>query len=193
MNDDELRQALDGMRDLMISVATGGPRIGDVQQRFRRMHADVAEALRARGTNVALPDADLWAWHGRLISGGMPTYASRRAFVGDLFKPLLEAVARDEARIFEPTGWERVDRTVEKARSALARSAGEEDYQAIGLFCREALISVAATVWDPARHPVLDGVAPSATDAKRRFRDGSCGASGPPSHYARHDHSSLAS
>jgi hypothetical protein len=99
----------------------------------------------------------------------MPTYASRLAFVGDLFRPLLDAVARDEARIFEPTGWERVDRTVEKARSALARSVGEEDFQAIGLLCREALISVAATVWDPARHPVLDGVAPSATDAKRRL------------------------
>jgi hypothetical protein len=69
MNDDELRQALDAMRDLMISVATGGPRIGDVQLRFRRMHAEVAEALRARGTIPALPDADLWAWHGRWSSG----------------------------------------------------------------------------------------------------------------------------
>jgi len=35
------------------------------------------------------------------------------------------------------------------------------------LFCREALISAAPAVYDAARHPPLDGDAPSTTDAKR--------------------------
>jgi len=43
----------------------------------------------------------------------------------------------------------------------------EERYQAVGLLCREILISVAQEVYDPHRHPSPDGVVPSVTDAAR--------------------------
>jgi hypothetical protein len=43
----------------------------------------------------------------------------------------------------------------------------EEQFQAVGLLCREVLISVAQVVYDPRRHPSEDGVTPSETDAKR--------------------------
>lgn len=43
----------------------------------------------------------------------------------------------------------------------------EEDFQAVGLLGREALISLAQAVCDPDAHPPLDGVVPSETDAKR--------------------------
>jgi hypothetical protein len=43
----------------------------------------------------------------------------------------------------------------------------EEQWQAVGLLCREALISVAQEVYSPAKHPQIDDVKPSATDAKR--------------------------
>jgi hypothetical protein len=39
----------------------------------------------------------------------------------------------------------------------------------VGLNCREVLISLADVVWNPERHPSLDGIAPSPTDAKRRL------------------------
>ncbi len=42
----------------------------------------------------------------------------------------------------------------------------EEQFQAIGLLCRLVLISVAEAVNGIARHPTLDGVAASKTDAK---------------------------
>ncbi len=37
----------------------------------------------------------------------------------------------------------------------------------MGLLCREALISLAQTVFDPNRHRILDGVDVSSSDAKR--------------------------
>ncbi|MGH7266033.1 MAG: hypothetical protein ACREMB_14495 [Candidatus Rokuibacteriota bacterium] len=41
------------------------------------------------------------------------------------------------------------------------------EYQAIGLLCREVLISVAQAVYDSTRHFTLDGILPSDTDAGR--------------------------
>jgi hypothetical protein len=67
----------------------------------------------------------------------------------------------------EPTGWERVDRNVDKIVAQLAEAKDEEDFQAVGLLCREALISVAQAVYDPKAHPPLDGVSISETDANR--------------------------
>lgn len=54
-----------------------------------------------------------------------------------------------------------------KARGQLETAKAEEDYQAIGLICREVIISLAQAVYDPAIHESLDGVAPSETDANR--------------------------
>ena len=72
-------------------------------------------------------------------------------------------------REFEPTGWERVDRTVQKGRERLMAAREEEDFQGVGLLCREALITLGQVVWVAERHPPVDGVIPSDTDAKRRL------------------------
>lgn len=79
-------------------------------------------------------------------------------------------VARSTSRITvfqEPVGWQKVDRQLQEIRSRLEGAQTEEQYQAIGLLCREALISVAQEVYEPPRHPSVDGTTPSATDARR--------------------------
>ena len=43
----------------------------------------------------------------------------------------------------------------------------EEQFQTVGLLCREVLITLAQTVFDPDRHPPIDDVKISKTDAKR--------------------------
>jgi len=67
----------------------------------------------------------------------------------------------------EPTGWQKVDRQLQEVRLRLDTATSEEQYQAVGLLCREVLISVAQEVYDPDRHPHLGAVAPSETDATR--------------------------
>jgi hypothetical protein len=52
-------------------------------------------------------------------------------------------------------------------RQRLESAAAEEQFQAVGLLCREALISLAQAVYDPDVHQTLDKVKASDTDAKR--------------------------
>jgi hypothetical protein len=67
----------------------------------------------------------------------------------------------------EPTGWQRVDRQLQEVRLALEAARAEEQYQAVGLLCREVLISVAQEAYDGGRHASVDSVEPSDTDARR--------------------------
>lgn len=74
----------------------------------------------------------------------------------------------ERAVVFEePTGWQKVDRQLQEVRLRLETAENEEQFQAVGLLCREVLISVAQEVFDTARHPTIDGAAASKTDAKR--------------------------
>ena len=98
----------------------------------------------------------------------MPTYQSRRTYLSELFTPLVRRIKDNASTAPEPTRWERVDRTVDEMRARLAEANNEEQFQAVGLLGREALISLAQSVYDPQRHPAeYEGVKISATDAQR--------------------------
>jgi hypothetical protein len=115
------------------------------------------------------PHEDLWDWY-HYWNTNLPSYRDRRFYVNRLFGPTIESVTKRSAFYSvprEPTGWERVDRALSKARSQLEGASAEEDCQAIGLLCREIIISLAQAVYDPTMHESLDGVRPSETDANR--------------------------
>ena len=67
------------------------------------------------------------------------------------------------------TGWPRVDRTMDDIRARLQEASTEEQFQVVGVLCREALISLALAVYDPEKHTAFgeDSIVPSNTDAKR--------------------------
>ena len=69
MTNAELIGLLEKLRATMISVATGGPRIGEVNDEFRNTYQDASTALAERGVENALPFDDLWTWHGRWSAG----------------------------------------------------------------------------------------------------------------------------
>lgn len=69
----------------------------------------------------------------------------------------------------DPIGWPKVDRQIQAVRDRLQNAGTEEEFQTVGLICREVLISLAETAYDPAKHPSLDGIDPSKTDAGRRL------------------------
>lgn len=170
-HDQKLITDIERMRGLLISVSTGGPHINDVNARYQEAYGEVDSALRKRGIKNTIPFQDLWDWHGRWKQGDLKTYQSRREFISALVNPLLSLI-RGGASVTslptaEPTGWPRVDRAVVEIRRRLAEASTEEQFQAVGLLCREVLISVAQAVHDPAKHPPLDDKTPSETDAKR--------------------------
>jgi hypothetical protein len=117
-----------------------------------RPDADEARALVA-AYNREL-GADGWSLVETTQISGRPVFTARK--IGDL------------ARVFEePTGWRKVDRQLQEVRLRLDTARSEEQCQAVGLLCREVLISAAQEVYDPARHRPEDGDAPSDTDAGR--------------------------
>lgn len=167
MTDLEILAAIDRLRSTMVAVATGGPRIEEVNPQFGVDFDFVDQELRRRGITNPFPYRDLWQWHGKW-STDLGTWASRRSFIAELAEPAIAAIKGLASDQREPTGWSRVDRAVEEARASLARAAVEEQFQTVGLVCREALISCAQEVHDPARHPILDDVRRvSETDFKR--------------------------
>lgn len=155
-------------REMMIDVATGGVRIQEVDDYYRAREIRIRQAI-PEGVQYENPHDDLWGWY-RHWSADLPQYKDRRAYVRHLFGPAIDAISKrsslpSEPR--EPTGWERVDRALSKARAQLEIASAEEDWQAIGLLCREIIISLAQAVYDPSIHESLDGVRPSETDANR--------------------------
>jgi hypothetical protein len=169
----ELISDIERLRDMLIAVSTGGPSIDDVKESYRELYANVDAELRKRGISNNIPYPDLWDWYGRWRSGDLPSYQSRRQFISEIISPLISQVrqlASGKPLVqVEPTGWQRVDRTIGEIRRRLAEAIAEEHFQAVGLLCREVLISLAQAVHDPIQHPPLDDKLPSETDAKRKL------------------------
>ena len=65
--------------------------------------------------------------------------------------------------------WDKVYRQIGKARQGLSAASDEEDFQAIGLICREIMISLATAVYRREDHQTIDGTEPSSTDASRQL------------------------
>ncbi|QAB14951.1 hypothetical protein [Hydrogenovibrio thermophilus] len=169
---EELLELLEQQKAMMISVSTGGPMIKTVNSEYKERAEMIEEGLLERGMVNTNQFEDLWTWHGKWSDGSLPNYASRRKFVSELFGPMLEAVKNLKSKVInpvfeEPTGWGRVDRSVGEIKLRLTQASTEEQYQAIGLLCRETLISIAQEVFIEEVHPILDGVTVSKTDAKR--------------------------
>lgn len=87
-------------RALMISVATGGERIQDVNDYFRAREFRIRQAL-PQGIEYANPHDDLWAWYHHW-SDHLPQYKDRRQYVRQLFGPAIEAVSKRSSLASEP-------------------------------------------------------------------------------------------
>jgi hypothetical protein len=156
--------------NMMLRVAMG-KRIPDVDDHYRARHKRLNGVLTSAGIPYENQFASLWDWyHSDKWESGQGSWSARCRFVRGLLKPTVEALCATKVEPVparEPTGWERVDRAVRKAREDLGQARHEEDFQAVGLLCREAIISLAQGVFDPTVHESLDGKKPSDTDAKR--------------------------
>lgn len=171
MTTKELIAAIDAQKALMIAVATGGPGIDSVNREYVQRRSRIQEALTERGLRDPNPYSELWRWYGKWSSGDLPSYASRRIHISELYQVLLETLTKPDsvgsALFKEPTGWTRVDRGIDSVRQRLETASSEEEYQTVGLLCRESLISLGQAVFDPVLHQPSDGVKVSNTDAKR--------------------------
>lgn len=167
--DDSLYPEILIHRNQLIAVSTGRGRIQDLDDYYKARHCRIASALAARGIENPNPFLSLWDWYHKWKES-FGSYSERRHYVNEIYAPVIARVINAPEPVVparEPTGWERVDRAVEKARRRMESARHEEDYQTVGLLCREVMISLGQAVYDPALHAPPDGVTPSTTDAGR--------------------------
>jgi hypothetical protein len=90
-------------KELLISVATGGQRINDVNHQYTQRRKRLNDGLRARGIKPPFPYEDLWAWHGHW-SSELGTYASRRVHISGLASPVQEQLEAmlDRVQVTDP-------------------------------------------------------------------------------------------
>jgi hypothetical protein len=168
---------VDSISALMVSVATGGPRIDDVNAAYQREYRALAATLKRLGIGNPNPFDDLWRWYGRWSDGTLPTWASRRAHVADMYAPTRSAlegqseVLTDVASPTEGTtvtGWAEVDRRLGRLRQRFREADDEDAYNAVALQAVKLLATLGRTVFDPTRHLPPDQDEPKLDDAKRR-------------------------
>lgn len=172
MSVDSLITKIDKLKSIMIAVATGGPSIQLSNLEYQTIYQEVEALLAIEKIENPNPYPDLWQWYGRWSSGDLPRYQSRREYIANMYDSLLKQLRANKSKgtsklNVEPTGWARVDRAVDKIKAQLEKAKNEEDFQGVGLLCREALISLAQAVYDAVKHKSVDGVVPSGTDANR--------------------------
>lgn len=155
---------------MMADVATGGKPIQEVNDHYRARQQRLVTMTSNAEIEYKNQFEDLWDWYG-YWKEHFAHYSERRQFIRKLFSPTITAITTRSTAIRtlsrEPTGWERVDRGMAKARQQLTSARHEEDFQTVGLLCREILISLGQEIYDPQLHTCPDGVAPSKTDAAR--------------------------
>jgi hypothetical protein len=166
---DELIDDITQQRDLMIDVATGGARIQNVNRQYEERQNRIKLRLVKLGMEGQNQYPSLWKWYERWKKGDLPSWQDRRRFICDMYDPMIEKIRNIHIEIAQtqPTGWTRVDRGIFNIKKRLYNAAAEEEFQAIGLLCREVIISLAQAVYDPAVHVVTGQVKPSDTDANR--------------------------
>lgn len=171
INKQAVLQAIENIKVKMISVSTGGPRIQEVNSQYISEFKALDEYFSVLGIENPNPYKDLWEWYGRWSLPDLSTYASRRSFIPNLYQSTVDLIEKSQEEsvieVYEPTGWDRVDRAIYEMKKRLAVADTEEKFQAIGMLGRETLITAAQQVFDKDIHKTEDGVEPSATDSKR--------------------------
>jgi hypothetical protein len=96
MTPQELIKEIEAQRNLMITVATGGPRIQDVNEEYLQRRQRINDGLSERGIDDSNPYSDLWRWYAKW-STDLQGYRARREYVADLYDPLLDKVRQFKA------------------------------------------------------------------------------------------------
>lgn len=155
-----LKQKIETVRNIMISVATNGNLIKNEEVRYKKLQKEIISDCIKVNLNYSNFYESLWDWRGKWKTD-LPTYQERRDYINKLFAPTLsffdeQKTAQNIETIVELDDWERIQRTVEKIKQERKIAKDEEDFQEIGLLCRDVILSLAKAVYNPLIHGETD-------------------------------------
>ena len=170
----KLLNNIETIKNIMVSVSTNGARIQDEDNRYKRINLEIKRALAVLKIEYKNQFDGLWDWYGKW-KADFKTYQERREYINGLFNVTLSYFDEsDDVKDFidcivDLNDWDRINRTIIKIKRDSKIAINEEDYQTIGLLCREVIISLAQTVYSTELHGITDdeGVKIGKTDAIR--------------------------
>ena len=161
-------------KETLIKAGTGVLQIRDVKvnNEYKAKHSYLVSLLKQLGLEPVHAYNDLWDWYNDYNLRELKTYQSRRLFIKNIFEPLLNTIQNSEESAlqlisYEPTGWEKVDDGVARLKEVLTEANETADFQSVGMYGRELLITLAQTVFDKEKHPSPDGTDIGKADSKR--------------------------
>lgn len=166
---------LEKQKAIMIAVSTGGPRIQEKNTEYQNIQKEIVSRLKLVGLEHQNMYSDLWEWYG-FWNSNLRSYQERREYIGKLFDPFIASLRDNNSfskegviKVIEYTGWERIDRTADKIKQSYLNAKNEEEFQTIGLLCRENLISLSNEIYDERKHLEFCDTPPSPSDSKRKI------------------------
>lgn len=159
-------------KELLIQIGTGGLRIQDVNDQYKADHQQLCQLLKKVCLLNPNTYDDLWDWYNDYNARKLSTYQSRRTYIKELYSEIIDVISKSkqqDASLVEytPIGWEKVDDAIGRMKEILVSASLTEDYQSVGMFGREVLITLAQLVFDKDKHPSIDGTDIGKSDAKR--------------------------
>jgi len=159
-------------KDLLTKVATGLNKIQEINSLYIEEHKQLNSLLQKMCLEPVNNYNDLWDWYNDYNNRELKTYQSRRAFIKELYNPLIEVIENSEESVkqyvpYEPTGWDKLDDGIVRMKEVLINSKTTYDYQSVGMFGRELLITLAQCVYDETKCNPVDDVVIGKTDSKR--------------------------
>ena len=159
---------------LLVTTATGGPRIDDVQSKYIENRRQLRNLLPRLGVEDPFPWTDLWEWHG-FYRGNFDHYSERRAHIRSISTPALERLERlkTAGSVTDwgkdaPETWESIDKRLADAKRELDEASDLDGWQDVGRRCREIIIAAANLVFAEPMIPVGEEP-PKGADAKRKI------------------------
>lgn len=168
---DQLIKDINFLKNTMVAVSTGKQSISNMNEQYKIKYTSVESALQKIELMNPNPHADLSDWYGKW-SSSFPTFSQRRSYLNGLYDPLIKTLLsadnHDQLSIsVDLSEWQRIERSINEIRRRQTEAQSEEQFQSIGLLCRETIISLAQVVFDKSLHQSPDGTVIGETDAKR--------------------------
>lgn len=154
------KSCLAQMKQLLIDVATNTIILkgSSYDNEYINLYKDLTTYLNKLSYNFNGLFISLWEWNRyyKDVNNNLSTYQSRRVYIDDLFHKTEILLKDGPQNVISETvtidDWEDIERRMVKIKQAVAIASDIEDYQSVGLRCREIIISIAKTVYNPTIH-----------------------------------------
>ena len=138
-------------------MATGGPRIDDVNDEYQGNYSIVSAALDRRGIENPIPYGSLWDWYGRWSSGDLPVIPLHaESFLVRSSTPSSIACAPAESKTSNQPGGLASIAPIGNSATGWHPQSQKSNSRQLDSYVAKLWISVAQAVYVPERYPTLD-------------------------------------